>query len=147
MNSKRRSHERRDRKYGSEWSLILDSRLIIETRAYIKDANSSIKTFWNCSRHRSASKAPDAELVTFASRDLKKADLKFSKSWTQTQASYTKLVFQVLKREVHHARVWRTWDLDLEVNKLAFHQLTRKARWQSMDAWISRKRFHEEIKR
>ena len=46
-----------------------------------------------------------------------------------------KLTFKVSKRRIHHTRVWRTWDL--EVNKLAFHQLTRGSYLQSMDAWIS----------
>ena len=53
----------------------------------------------------------------------------------QTRASYTKPAFQVSKRGVHYARVWRTWDL--EVNKLVFHQLTQGSCLQSMDAWIS----------
>ena len=90
-------------------------------------------------------KLQDAELATFASRDLKRTDLKFSKSWTPNARLAYKTRVSKLKYEVHHARVWRTWDL--KVNKLAFHQLTRKARLQSMDAWISRKRFQVEIKR
>jgi len=45
-----------------------------------------------------------------------------------------KLAFKASERRVHHARVWRTWDL--EVNKLTFHQLTQGSHLQSMDAWI-----------
>ena len=71
--------------------------------------------------------------------------LKFSKSLTPNVRIIYKTRISKLKRGVHHARVWRTWDL--KVNKLAFHQLTRKSHLQSMDAWILRKRFPEGVKR
>jgi len=139
MNSRRGSHGSRDRKYGSKHSLILDSRLIIETRGIIKDADVGLKTSWSDFKMQSSPHSHLRRRACHIRHQIsQRADLKFSKSRTQTWASHTKL-FQVSKCGVHRTRVWRTWDLDFEDNKHAFHQVTWKARLQSMDAWISKK--------
>ena len=83
----------------------------------------------------------------FASRELKRANSKFSKSKTPNASFTCKTRVSRLKCRVHHTRVWRTWDLDFEVNELMFYQVIWKARLQSRDAWIPGKRFQREIKR
>ena len=84
----------------------------------------------------------DAGLVMFVSRKLKRANLKFSKSRTPN-ASFIWTCVLAPKRKVHHTRVWRTWDLDFEVNEFMFYQVMWKARLQNRDAWIPRKDFRK----
>ena len=89
MNSRRESRGHRDRKYGSKWSLILDSRLVIKTRGiyqrrgcrachiYVQRSQKSrLKIFYfmnpKCESHiqNSRFKSQNAELTTFASEEL-----------------------------------------------------------------------------
>ena len=80
----------------------------------------------------------------FASRELKRADLKFSKSRTPNASFICKTRVSRPKYRVHHTRVWRTWDLDFEINELMFYQVMWTACLQSRGAWISGKRFQKD---